>query len=377
VLKAWYGTPDAGVHFYKHEVQQLNNAGFTQQKVDPCMHTIVDDGGKLKHMLIHHVDDMLVFSPDNKSADEIEDKISLYLPIKRLGEPTFFLGIDIQSDPNGDVKLHQGTFIGKLLAKYEQYEIKERKTPAPTKRLQKAGTPTAKPYRSLLGSFIWINKVWPKLAYYTQQLTQFASCGTEEHWEAALHLLGYIKTNPTGGITIRKTNDPDLLKLRYYSDADFGGNYDLRSGGGYLGFVNGALVSWSCSKIRAVVTSVFESEIYMMSHTCREITWITRLMEAMQIKKELPIIIYCDNQGAICTSLNESMSAKTKHIRVRDLYVREATQEGLVRCQWIPSALNLADILTKPLGRVAFERLAHGIDQGVPPVIGKKTMEER
>jgi hypothetical protein len=100
-------------------------------------------------------------------------------------------------------------------------------------------------------------------------------------------------------------------------------------------------------------------------------------MEAMHIKAELPITIHCDNEGAIYTSLNESMSAKTKHIRVRNLYVREATTEGLVRCQWVPTALNLADILTKQLGKVAFDRLALGMSWGVPPVVGNKRLEER
>ena len=228
-----------------------------------------------------------------------------------------FVGVDIQIYPNGDVKLHQATLIKKLLLQYEQYDIKPRKTPLPTKRLQKAGTLTTKPYRPIIGSFVWIvNRVGPGLAWYVQQLSQFARCGTEKHWEAALHLLGYIMANQTQGIMIRKTNDPSLHKLRYYCDADFGGNYDLRSGGGYLGFAHGTLVPWTCTKIRAMVTNVHESEIYMMSLTCREVTWMTRLMEAVHDKVELPIVINCDNQGAICTSQNESMSAKTKHIKV-------------------------------------------------------------
>jgi hypothetical protein len=342
------------------------------------MHTRFNSEGKLEHVLIHHVDDMIVFSENNEKADKVERELSVNLPLKLLGRPILFLGIDFMYLPNGDLKLHQETFMTKLLLAHEQYGIIERNTPAPTKRLQKIGVLTTKPFRPLCGSLVWgANRTWPQIAYYVHQISQFASCGTEEHWQAAMHLLGYIKARPADGIIIRKTKDPKLLHLRYWSDADFAGAYDLRSVGGYFAFAYGALISWSCTKIRAVVLSVHESEIYMMSLACREAKWMVRLIEALHNETYLPITINCDNQGAICTSLNERMSSKTKHIEVRNLYVREATAKGLVRCNWVPSAHNLADLLTKPLARTAFTRLAHGLAWGIPPIVGETSMEER
>jgi hypothetical protein len=114
VKKAWYGTPDAGKHFYDHEVQQIQKTGFTQQTVDPCMHTRFNSEGKLEHVLIHHVDDMIVFSENNEKADKVERELSVNLPLKLLGRPILFLGIDFMYLPNGDLKLHQETFMTKF-----------------------------------------------------------------------------------------------------------------------------------------------------------------------------------------------------------------------------------------------------------------------
>ena len=147
--------------------------------------------------------------------------------------------------------------------------------------------------------------------------------------------------------------------------------------GGYFCFAFGTLVSWSCHKIRAIVLSVHESEIYMMSLACREARWMSRLYGAMRVKITLPIPLYCDNQGAIDTSSNIRLSAKTKHIAVRNLYVREAYTDGLVKPVWTKSQDNLSDLLTKPTAFTIFSRLNEKVAWGSPPPPGLTRMKER
>jgi hypothetical protein len=64
-----------------------------------------------------------------------------------------------------------------------------------------------------------------------------------------------------------------------------------------------------------------------------------------------------DNQGAIALAKNYISNSRTKHIERRHLKIRELTEEMLVRPEFVPTEENVADILTKPLGRARFEKL--------------------
>ena len=48
---------------------------------------------------------------------------------------------------------------------------------------------------------------------------------------------------------------------------------------------------------------------------------------------------------------------RTKHIERRHLKIRELVEEMAVSAEYVPSSENVADILTKPLGRRQFEKL--------------------
>lgn len=50
-------------------------------------------------------------------------------------------------------------------------------------------------------------------------------------------------------------------------------------------------------------------------------------------------------------------SARRKHINVRYHYIRDVITRGDVSVSYCPTQQLLADILTKPLQRVVFERL--------------------
>lgn len=61
-----------------------------------------------------------------------------------------------------------------------------------------------------------------------------------------------------------------------------------------------------------------------------------------------------DNASALilCTTLRSSH--KTKHINVRINFIREVINDRVIELFFVPSSLNVADILTKPLGPELF-----------------------
>jgi hypothetical protein len=68
-------------------------------------------------------------------------------------------------------------------------------------------------------------------------------------------------------------------------------------------------------------------------------------------------IIYCDNSSTIKLSKNPVMHGRSKHIDVRFHFLRDLTRDGVVTLLHCHTQEQLADIMTKPLTRVVFERL--------------------
>ena len=72
-----------------------------------------------------------------------------------------------------------------------------------------------------------------------------------------------------------------------------------------------------------------------------------------------------DNRGAIDLSKNPKDHGRTKHIDVSYHFARERVATKEIKINYVPSSENLADVMTKPLPRVPFEKFRG--DLGVQP----------
>ena len=63
-----------------------------------------------------------------------------------------------------------------------------------------------------------------------------------------------------------------------------------------------------------------------------------------------------DNRGAIELSKNPKNHGRTKHIDVSYHFTRERIATKEIKVNYVPSTENLADVMTKPLPRVPFEK---------------------
>eukprot|EP00253_Pinus_taeda_P018157 PITA_18157 len=64
--------------------------------------------------------------------------------------------------------------------------------------------------------------------------------------------------------------------------------------------------------------------------------------------------ILCDNQSCIKLFENSVFHDRSKHIDIRCHFVRDCVQRGAVQLRYIPTGEQVADILTKDLGRTNF-----------------------
>ena len=67
--------------------------------------------------------------------------------------------------------------------------------------------------------------------------------------------------------------------------------------------------------------------------------------------------LYCDNQAAIWISHDDMHHQRTKHIDIKHHHVRDALNRKQLELLKIATEYNVADILTKSLEQVRFQRL--------------------
>ena len=122
-------------------------------------------------------------------------------------------------------------------------------------------------YRRLVGRLIYLTLTCPELSYCVHVFVQFMQQPREEHWEAALRIVRYLKGNPGQGIFLRFDSD---LQLYAYCDSDWA-NCPLthRSLMGYFVLLGNSPISWKTKKQHTMSRSSAEAEYRsMVTTTC-------------------------------------------------------------------------------------------------------------
>src|ERR1700678_2006640 len=92
-----------------------------------------------------------------------------------------------------------------------------------------------------------------------------------------------------------------------------------------------------------------------MSDCSRQVSWIHNIF--LELSMHLgPLPVYGDNQGSIFIGSNPMQEICTKHIDLKYHYVHECVAEGKIKVFFVPSEDNTADIFTKNLGHIKFEK---------------------
>nr|GEW24495.1 hypothetical protein [Tanacetum cinerariifolium] len=139
------------------------------------------------------------------------------------------------------------------------------------------------------------------------------------HLHAVKRIFTYLKGQPKLGLWYPKVS---LFDLEVYSDSDCAGaNLDRKSTTG-------------------------EAEYVAAAHCCGKVLWIQNQLldygfNFMNIK------IYIDNESTICIVKNPVFYSKTKHIKIRHHFIRDAYEMKLIQVLKIHTDDNVADLLTK------------------------------
>lgn len=81
------------------------------------------------------------------------------------------------------------------------------------------------------------------------------------------------------------------------------------------------------------------------------------ILDDLKINYENPLRLFWDNNSTISIVHNPVQHDKTKHIEIGRHFIKEKLDNGLITTTYIPSRLQLADVLTKELPMVRFPEL--------------------
>lgn len=306
-----------------------------------------------------YVDDLVMTGGNRQVIKKFKTEMQQKFDMSDLGLLSFYLGIEVNQTPTS-ISLHQTSYARKILEKMGVGECNPCKLPMePRIKLSKVveGETTVDEtlYRSVIGSLRYLVNTRPDITFSVGVLSRFMEKPTTSHMAAVKQVLRYIKgTINLGCVYLKKQSDMGLIG---YCDSDLAGDIDDRkSTTGVLYFLGNNPVTWTSQKQRVVALSSCEAEyIAATAGTCQGI-WLSRVIGTI-LGREVKATLKVDNKSAIALAKNPVFHDRSKHIDTRYHFIRDCVQAGSIDLLYVNTEIQLADVLTKSLGRQRFEEL--------------------
>ena len=148
----------------------------------------------------------MIISEDDDHLVEVKGLLAEKFEMKDLGVARKFLGMEIEYDKDGSIKIHQEQYIQSLLSKHGMRDCNSVTTPLDTsiklvRTTDAEATADPKGYQSIIGGLMFAAIVTrPDIMCAVGQLSQFNSNPSTKHLAAAKRVLRYLRGTARLGI---------------------------------------------------------------------------------------------------------------------------------------------------------------------------------
>jgi len=171
----------------------------------------------------------------------------------------------------------------------------------------------------------------------------------------SLRTIQYLKTKRDLVISFSTTVGKEV-NITIYVDSSFSNSENRRSIFGYVIYMNKSILHRRSKVTPLTTTSSTESEFIAAAISIKDVNWIYRMLAELNIWVTSSII-YVDNQGAVRILNSESSTALTRHLDIRLQFAKQFVLNGLHTVRYVNTQDNIADVFTKSLYRLQFEKL--------------------
>ncbi|KAJ1589349.1 hypothetical protein NDA15_004669 [Ustilago hordei] len=370
VVKGLYGLKQSGREWNQEFDRSLRRMGFFQVECAPCIYT--KGQGEDMAIVVIYVDDTLVIAPRLEMVLKVKKQIGQRWKMEDSGEVSHFLGIKISRNrAMRTMTIGQSGYIDQVLAKHLDKRTKP--TMVPMQSIPEgtlvASAAQQKEYPVIVGKLLWVaNSTRPDLSLTVGVLARHMREPSQEHYQAAQRVLRYLESTRQVGLVYRASESQEPLVA--HSDANWASDATIqrRSTSGSVALVYGNPVAWKSATQKCVSLSAVEAEFIAATEATREVLFLKQLLRSIGIATGTPTV-YSDNTGCIQVSKDPAQHWKLKHIDTKYHFVRNNVQEGRVQIKYVDTTRNLADVLTKPIGRQAMQQARSGLHLQIPAAV--------
>lgn len=341
--RALYGLRGAPKAWNNKFNEVMLKLGFRRSKHDFCLYC------KEEIYLVVFVDDAIITGTDQQIEQLLVD-LHRELNVKIIGGASSFLGMQIIKTEEG-LKVTQSKIISRLLEEFNMQQCRQVSTPMEVNfAIEEAPVNLEPPYRRLICSLMYVAVTTrPDLSYSVSYLSRFLDSPTDQAWKAGKRILRYLSSTKNAGLYFKK-GTPGLAG---WCDADWAGDKKTRkSVSGFVAFHCGNPVAWHSKKQNCVALSSMEAEYISAGAAAQELINVKGVVtEFNSVDK---VLLKVDNLSAISMMNTFENSKRGKHIDIRYHFIKDLCVKKEIIVEYISTEENIADVLTKPLGKQKF-----------------------
>jgi len=161
VKKYIYGLPDVGRAYYLSLAEHLQSKGYKKPSADPCLFFKISNGTRT--YVWTHVDDAFVSSNDQKELKMFEEAMRTKFPITSNYDIFQHLGINLEQQNDGSIKLTQPKLLAEILEEYNEDKVSKYPVTIPTETVDISEPIETTRYLRLLGELLYMIHSRPKI----------------------------------------------------------------------------------------------------------------------------------------------------------------------------------------------------------------------
>ena len=328
---------------------------YKANQYDPCVFNKTSRGGE-QCTIVLHVDDMMVSCVDESALEDLsrslrsrfgDDKVT-----EHRGQVLDFLARTFDFTVPGEARVTMRRLVDDIL---EGCGVERSyATPAidqlfDVRDALKLGVTEGDYFRTYVAKLLFVAKrVKPEMLAAVAFLTTRTVAPDEDDLGKLRRALGYLLGDRERGIVLRIGDQPCV---RAYVDAAYGVHTSSgRSHSGCATIVGAAGPSHvKSSKQKIVTKSSTEAELVASSDYASHALWVRNFLRGQGYETG-PVVLYQDNMSAMALMKRGGpASERSRHIDIRQFWVKERVDAGEMVVRHLPTALMFANIMTKPL----------------------------